>query len=48
MNKPTKEEIYAKVNNDIDWIKDNTIFLTVHGFHSYGINVTDLDKDYVE
>lgn len=45
MNKPTKEEIYAKVNSDIDWIKDNTIFLTVHGSHSYGLATPTSDID---
>ncbi len=45
MIKPTKEEIFSKVNKDIEWIKDHTIFLTVAGSHSYGLNSESSDID---
>ena len=45
MIKPTKEDIFAKVNPDISWIKNNTIFLTVAGSHSYGLNGPTSDVD---
>lgn len=37
--------IFSKVNNDISWLKDNTIFLTLHGSHAYGLNTATSDID---
>jgi len=45
MIKPTKEEIFSKVNKDIEWIKNHIIFLTVAGSHSYGLNGPSSDID---
>lgn len=45
MIKPTKTEIYAKVNSDIEWIRNNTIFLTIHGSHCYGLATPQSDID---
>jgi len=45
MIKPTSTEIFANVNHDIEWIRDNTIFLTVHGSHAYGLSSPTSDID---
>lgn len=39
------DDIYSKVNPDLSWIKDNTIFLTVHGSHAYGLSRPESDID---
>lgn len=38
--------IFSNINNDIQWIKDRTIFLTIHGSHAYGLNTPESDIDY--
>lgn len=45
MQLPTIDEIYSKLNNDIKWLKDNTIFLTLHGSHAYGLATPESDID---
>ena len=40
-----KEEIFSNVNKDIKWIKDKTIFLTIHGSIAYGLNTPESDVD---
>jgi len=39
------KELYIDVNKDIEWIKDNTIFLTVHGSTCYGLSTPESDLD---
>lgn len=38
--------VFEKLNNDIGWVKDRTIFLTIHGSHAYGLNVPESDVDF--
>ena len=33
-------------NSNLTWLKNNTIFLTVVGSQSYGLNTKDSDTDY--
>lgn len=37
--------IYADLNNDIQWLPEKTIFLTVHGSHAYGLSTPESDVD---
>lgn len=37
--------IFSTTNKDISWLKENTIFLTVHGSHAYGLNTAQSDID---
>ena len=39
------EEAFNKLNNDTKWIKDRTIFITVHGSCAYGLNTPESDID---
>jgi hypothetical protein len=41
----TKEELFSKLNSDLKWIADKTIFLTVSGSISYGLNTPESDVD---
>lgn len=41
----TIDKIFDGVNKDISWIKNNTIFLTVHGSCAYGLNTPESDID---
>src|ERR1700722_2901131 len=45
MIKPNKYKIFAKINPDIEWIKNNTMFLTLHGSHCYGLATPTSDID---
>lgn len=42
---PKKEEIFINLNKDISWLKERTIFLTLHGSHSYGLATEQSDID---
>jgi len=44
INKFNWEENYK--NNNLNWLKERTIFLTIHGSHSYGTNIEGSDIDY--
>lgn len=39
------DHIFSTTNKDISWLKDRTIFLTVHGSHCYGLNTVTSDID---
>ena len=43
MDKQQRHKLY---NTNLDWVKNNTIYLTIHGSHSYGTNITTSDTDY--
>jgi predicted nucleotidyltransferase len=45
MIRPSKNEIYANVNKDIEWIRNRTLFLTIHGSHAYGLATPTSDID---
>lgn len=45
MQLPTLTDIYSKLNNDIKWVHPNTIFLTLHGSHAYGLATPESDID---
>lgn len=40
-----QDEVFKDLNADIQWIKDNTIFLTIHGSIAYGLNTPESDVD---
>lgn len=40
-----KSQIFGKLNKDIEWLKNNTIFLTIHGSIAYGLNTPESDID---
>jgi hypothetical protein len=40
-----KKEIYSKFNDNVSWIKDNTIYLTKFGSEAYGTNTINSDLD---
>lgn len=37
---------FSNINKDLHWIKDRTIFLTIHGSVAYGLNTPESDIDY--
>jgi len=37
---------YQYYNTNLDWIKKNTIYLTIHGSKAYGTNIATSDTDY--
>lgn len=37
---------YQFYNTNIDWIKKNTVYLSLHGSHAYGTNIATSDIDY--
>ena len=45
MNKPTQQQIYAKLNSDLSWLNRSTLYLTMHGSHAYGLNNEHSDID---
>lgn len=48
MNNELINQVYSNINSDISWIKDRTIFLTVHGSIAYGLNTEHSDVDLRE
>lgn len=40
-----KEDVFSKYTGNLDWLSDNTIFLTKHGSHAYGTNIASSDID---
>jgi len=39
-------DAYKGSLQNLDWLKTNTIFLTLHGSHAYGTNIATSDIDY--
>jgi predicted nucleotidyltransferase len=39
------EQIFCDLNDDIKWLADHTIFLTVHGSRAYGLDTPESDTD---
>lgn len=37
--------VFDNLNNDLQWLKNKTIFLTIHGSKSYGLDTTESDTD---
>lgn len=44
-DKVDMEAVFSKLNKDIAWLKEKTIFLTVHGSHAYALNTETSDID---
>jgi predicted nucleotidyltransferase len=38
--------VFDKLSKDLSWVKDRTIFLTVHGSIAYGLNTPESDIDF--
>lgn len=43
--KNIQNQIFSKLNKDIDWIKNKTIFLTIYGSIAYGLDTPESDID---
>jgi uncharacterized protein len=39
------DNVYSKINTDLSWLQKNTVFLTLHGSHAYGLNTEHSDVD---
>ena len=39
------EQLFFNLNNDIAWLPNHTIFLTIHGSIAYGLNTPESDTD---
>lgn len=42
----SKEELFKNINNDISWLPQHTIFLTIAGSVASGLNTPESDIDY--
>lgn len=43
--KPTIDDVFGSYSGNLSWLKNQTIYLTLHGSHAYGTNLEGSDVD---